>query len=351
MERLWNGGYRLMPTFTPPVGSSVAWGDINSNDPADRLMKYYGSVPVGETVMKTQAGAWVQQQYPYLGRTDSPGVNQAQQAYIGGHTYEVTDAVATELIAAGFGAYLNTEPVDYTWFKPSYTSKFSEWFLTIHSSSVYALKVEGDENLQIYLTSGTAPIQDNSRRFFIHSDTHYNTDFDATVTLDPVLYGVFGVAEQSGIVLRAQQSGGFNRGITINNNIFGVIPNVNIGVWSSAIDGLSGFQNRQTSISVFGLLSFPMKYDVKLRSNIITVRVYKPGLAAPRWDDPVYAKTVNLDTDAGTAQQIIDNPTPVGDGGAGLIAAHLGTTPPIAAKYRGWKVGPAQSLFPDGLMQ
>lgn len=350
-----------MPTFTPPVGQGVAWGDEDSYDPEDRLMRYYGAIPNGETVWRDQGGVYHQQQYPSQGKqtfvtfndgkvisstTGVQGLGDATEVYLGGHTYEITDTTANDLIAAGYGAYINTAPVDLRYFTSADLPKFSEWLMTVHSNSVYSKRVTSSEDLEFYETSGDQLIQDNSRRFFIHADTHYNNDFDAQVILDPPFYGVFGIAEQSGVVLRAQQSGGVNRGVTINNNIFFVVPNCNIGVWSSNTDG-TNFQNRQASLSIGLVVPFPQHYDVKLRGNIATVRVFGDKQAVPLWSDPVYAKTVNLDTEAGTAQQIIDNPTPVGDGGAGLISAHLGTAEGIASRFRIFRVGPAGSLFND----
>ncbi len=347
-----------MPTFTPPTGQGVPWGDVDAYTPEDRLMRYYGAVETGITVWRDQGGTYHQSQYPFLGGEEfrtfndgdliqssvgAPGLKEATEVYLGGHTYDITQTTADALIAAGFGAYINTATVDITHFEDTDPAKFSEWLMTLHSNSVYAKRVNDREELEIYESAGDAPIQDNSRRFFIHSDTHYNTDFDAQVILDPPLYGAFGVAEQSGLVLRAQQSDGKNRGITINNNIFFVVPNCNIGVWSANTDG-SGFLNRQASLGIGLVVSFPHHYDMKLRGNIITVRVYGDRQNTPPWNDPIYAKTVNLDTDAGDPGP---NPTPVGEGGAGLLAAHLGTTPPIAARYRIFRVGPAGSLFND----
>jgi hypothetical protein len=97
-----------MPTFTPPVVAGSARGSTGRT--SDKLLKYYGATPTGATVYKDGSG-WHQGQYPYAGRTDAPGLNQALEYYLGGHTYEISDAKATELIAAGFqvGGHLNTE--------------------------------------------------------------------------------------------------------------------------------------------------------------------------------------------------------------------------------------------------
>lgn len=352
-----------MPTFTPPLGVGEAWGDSSSLDPKDRLMRYYGTTSVGETVWK-DANGWHQGQYPYQGgaeyrtfddgvlvseSSDTTGLESADQYFLGGHTYEISDALATELIAAGFGAYINTEVLDYTWFKPEYLSKFTRWNMTIvDPSATYNLSVDDSENLVAREEDGPSEFSSSNRMFWIHGDTNYNSDFDATVTLDPTHYaeeqpgGLF-IAEQAGIVLRAQQSGGINKGITINNNIFFLAPIINIGVWQSNTDG-TGFISRGAGIEAMGFLSFPHCYDVKLEGNIITVRGYTPTTPKPSWSDPDFAQTMNLDTEAGDAEQ---SPTPVGEGSAGLIAAHLGFSPNCNARYRGWKVGPRGSLFHD----
>lgn len=346
-----------MPTFTPPIGQGQAWGDPTSQAPADRLMRYFGSVSTGETVWKDGSG-WHQGQYPYLGGAryrafndgelisdvaDTSGLLDSQQYFQGGHTYPITQTLADELIAAGFGAYINTEPIDMTWFKPGDESKFTRWAMTVvDPSATYSLSVDSAENLVAREANGPEQFRSNNRNFWIHSDTNYNADFDATVTLDPTNYeGEGQIAEQAGVVLRAQNIAGVQTGITINNNIFFFAPQINIGIWKANEDG-TGFISRGATIAAMGFIDFPHVYDIKLEGNIITVRGYTPTTPKPSWSDPSFAKTINLDTEAGDPSA---SPTPVGEGKAGLIAAHLGYSPLVSARYRGFKVGPRNSLF------
>lgn len=334
-----------MTTFTPPTEFGEPRGDAASLDLPDRLMSHYDPGLAGVTVWQDQSGVWHQSQFPYHGRPDSPGLAQSQRFFLGGHTYDIDPTTEAALISAGYSAYLNTNPVNHTWFKSPDVSKFTRWPLTISDpSATYHLSVDDGENLVAREEDGPAEFSSSNRNFWIHEDTAYNADFDASVIIDPTNYGVSGIAEQSGLVLRAQQSGGRNLGITINNNIFFVIPHCNIGVWSSDLDG-SNFTNRQTNIPIGLTIGLPHRYDCKLEDNIITVRVGQPHLAMPDWDDPTFALTVNLDTDAGS---VVGNPTPVGEGEAGLIAAHLGFSPLCSARYRGLRIGPRGSLFPEG---
>jgi hypothetical protein len=334
-----------MTTFTPPTEFGEARGNPDVLDPAERLMSFYDPVLAGITVWQDQSNNWHQNQFPYDGRPDSPGLRQAQRVFLGGHTYDVDSATETALIAAGYGPYLNTAVVDHTWFKPAALSKFTRWAMTVvDPSATYSLSVDSSENLVAREDNGPEQFRSNNRNFWIHSDTNYNADFDATVTLDPTNYeGEGQIAEQAGVVLRAQNIAGVQTGITINNNIFFFAPQINIGIWKANEDG-TGFISRGASIAAMGLVDFPHVYDIKLTGNIITVRGYTPSTPKPSWSDPTFAKTINLDTEAGDPSA---SPTPVGEGKAGLIAAHLGYSPLVNARYRGFKVGPRGSLFPD----
>lgn len=333
-----------MPTFSPPIGIGIAWGDPDSSDPAQRLMSFYGSLPQGETVYKTQAGQYIQTQYPSAGRPDAPGLDQAIEYYLGGHIYDITDTQALLLIINGYSAYVNKQIVDLTYWKHTDLAKFTRVILTENSSAVPVLGINSAEQGTVTESSGLEPFLDSSRNFWKHADLEGNTDFDATCILDPLNYGLSPegqvIAEQAGLALRIQVTGGKHRGITINNNIFFVIPHLNIGVWSSDADG-TNFLNRQQSLAIGLLLPFPYQFDIKLRSNIIQVRAYTPGLLPPSWTDPIYAITIDLDSFGDT----VNNPTPIGEGSAGPIGAHLGTDPRVAARFR-FKIGPAASLFP-----
>lgn len=79
--------YRLnVPTYDKPLGETGLWRFVNLN--------------AGSTLVKT-AGHW--------SVTTSPGTDEltaAQSYYRGGYQYTVSDIVAAELIADGFGAYV-----------------------------------------------------------------------------------------------------------------------------------------------------------------------------------------------------------------------------------------------------
>lgn len=109
-----------MPTFTPPTAAGNLVGE-------GRLWRFYGSWAEGQTVWKDALGTWHTQLNPYQGGnthtvhdgdtttvTTQTGVDElanADEVYHGGHVYEVTEAKATELIAAGFvvGGHFTSE--------------------------------------------------------------------------------------------------------------------------------------------------------------------------------------------------------------------------------------------------
>jgi hypothetical protein len=108
-----------MPMFTPPTEADMLRGQVDSDDPSDRLFRYYQPQEAGATVWKDTQGVWHQSVYPYQGgnsyRTFNNGIlvsetfddpdtaiATAQEVYLGGHTYEISEAKAAELIAAGF---------------------------------------------------------------------------------------------------------------------------------------------------------------------------------------------------------------------------------------------------------
>lgn len=78
----------VIPTFTPPtIDEGPAGGGP--------LFGRY-KIARGITVLKT-AGVYTQVRYPSL-----PQMQAADAVYLGGHTYEVSDAEATALAAAGY---------------------------------------------------------------------------------------------------------------------------------------------------------------------------------------------------------------------------------------------------------
>lgn len=313
-------------------------------------MRYYGSVPTGDTVWHEQSGAYKRSQYPYLGGTTdrsfnddeytstpgAPGLLDAQEAYLGGHTYEISNSEALQLIVAGYQDRLNIADVEVTW----KNEDLPHLFISNMSQSAPPIDVPAnpyvDESQRgVFGYSAGDPITSGGRRdYWLHEYVSF-ADIEAETVLDPVSYdGPEGAHQQGGLVLRYVESGGKKRGVTINNNVFFVVPFINVGVWEANLDG-TGFINRQYSFGIDSLSSpaFPSRLQARLTGNIAQVRVAKINEPYQPWSNDLtsYArsKAINLDTDAGDSVTI---PTPTGKGGAGWIVAHMGTNP--AAWYR-----------------
>lgn len=79
-----------MPTFTPPT---VAQG---STDP------FFGrySIQVGQSVVRSD-GTFQTIAYPWIGELQAAG-SEGTDWFLGGRTYVITDAIGTELTAAGY---------------------------------------------------------------------------------------------------------------------------------------------------------------------------------------------------------------------------------------------------------
>lgn len=188
--------------------------------------------------------------------------------------------------------------------------------------------------LQVTLSAGTAVGFSNLRDVYIR-DGIVGADFHARTTFDPPFFGDAGggvnILPQHGLVLRYQRDTK-QRAVLVNANIIFGVPMLNIGVWEANLDG-TGFANRQAAgfPAPFGL-PFPYTVEARLDGNVVHARQWHVGDPVPGWDDPTLARTIDLDTDAGDAVAI---PTPVGVGGAGLAAAHLGTStsPPSMVRY------------------
>lgn len=78
-----------MPSFTPPT-------ELQSSD--DILFGRY-SIPVGQSVVKV-SGTYRTIPYPWLG--EIADLTEGVDYFLGGRTYEVTDAVATALQSDGY---------------------------------------------------------------------------------------------------------------------------------------------------------------------------------------------------------------------------------------------------------
>lgn len=126
-----------MPLFIPPLEDYAHRGDSYSDDPADRLFRFYDSQRQGKTVWKDSLGAWHTESFPYAGGSDSvvhnddetvtiidaSGLETAQEIYLGGHEYEVSDAKADELRAAGFYVGGHWDAMEQDWINYSITSE------------------------------------------------------------------------------------------------------------------------------------------------------------------------------------------------------------------------------------
>jgi hypothetical protein len=107
-----------MPTFTPPTeeGPASVGGDLHP------LWRHYGNYQCGITVWRDQLGTYHQSQMPYQGGgvdkhfnddettyipdTDVNSLANATEVYIGGSSYNITSQQATDLTAAGYGAFI-----------------------------------------------------------------------------------------------------------------------------------------------------------------------------------------------------------------------------------------------------
>lgn len=78
-----------MPQFTPPTVLQ------SSSDP------FWGrySIPVGQSVVKV-SGTYTLMPFPWIG--DLEGLTDGTDYFLGGRTYDVTEAVATALEVDGF---------------------------------------------------------------------------------------------------------------------------------------------------------------------------------------------------------------------------------------------------------
>jgi hypothetical protein len=106
-----------MPTFKPPTYEGLPWAlHPNKNDAENRLLRYYGGRLTGKTVWKDHEGTWHDSDYTVWGAEYVTFRNGAQISsstlhdlfdaefvFLGGHIYEVTQDVANQLIAAGYG--------------------------------------------------------------------------------------------------------------------------------------------------------------------------------------------------------------------------------------------------------
>jgi hypothetical protein len=87
-----------VPTFEPPVVYDVPTVLPTTRGPARDLFRWYaGGRARGLTVLK-EDGEYVVVSTPTSDRCDA-----AEEVYLGGHIYPITEAQATALTAAGLG--------------------------------------------------------------------------------------------------------------------------------------------------------------------------------------------------------------------------------------------------------
>jgi hypothetical protein len=86
-----------MPTFIPPLKDGEPRHTFGAH-PGDRLMRHYRSNPTGTNVWKLATGQYTERQ-PDIGV-------EVAITYYGAHVYEIDDAEAAALTAAGYGSYI-----------------------------------------------------------------------------------------------------------------------------------------------------------------------------------------------------------------------------------------------------
>jgi hypothetical protein len=210
--------------------------------------------------------------------------------------------------------------------------------LTKHTFSTHGTHVSGvevaDGNLDFQLTAGTVQGVSSLRDVYLR-DGLTSADFHARATFDPPAYGALTdpavtISPQHGLALRFQQDATHHSAVILWQNVFFLVPFLNVGVWRATLAGGS-FQSRNYGGWPEPLgLNFPFTVEARLTDNVVEVRQWEVGNPPPRWDDPTLARTIDLDTDAGDSVAI---PTPTGQGGAGLVAAHLGLDVRSVCRY------------------
>jgi hypothetical protein len=258
------------------------------------------------------------------------GLATAEQVYLGGHVHEVSDAVASELTSAGFGAYLNLENVTLHW-TPDEAALLDKVTISVDSPNVSADPAVEQGQGVFRLASGDDDDQSGLREFWTHPHTDGWTDVTATFTVDPPNFGDFGgldILPQSGVAHRLNDDGSQMRAVTVNNNILFGVSVLNIGVWEADLDG-TNFANRQHSFDYPDqFVPFPFTVEATLVDNLITISIYPAGGSVI--EGPSHVETLDLDVDCGDAGTI---PTPTGTGVNGVLSAHLGTSDLSANRF------------------
>lgn len=327
-----------MPLFTPPVVDGYPLeGDGHP------LFKFYGSWAQGQTVWQDSGGVWHANAFPYLGGAtytthDSArgattatgpdeGLATAQKVYLGGHVHTVTDAEATALTAAGYGARINIEPQEIHWVNRE-DALFTRKLVSQDGTFAFTLTAV-DQTGQGVAVSGTpGSTASNQREWYTHNYTEGWADSEALTYLDPVSFVPGGgINPQQGLVFRVSTVAGVHRGIAVWYDVaFGSPTIINIGVCHAPDDG-SALTFRSTGFQPpLGPLAtnvLPYWLGAKVTGTSMQVRAYKPNQQpVPTFGDPVWAITVDLNSFGDTGAL----PTPT-SGASGLWVAHAGVNP------------------------
>ena len=323
-----------MPTFSPPTFDDTAWGQ--PDHPSYPLMRYYGSVKSGLTVWKGQDGNYHQSSYPYAGgateavfdngvRTSFTGPDEglatASEVYIGGHIYPISTATYINLAIAGYFPYLNIEDVVFEWERNDAGNLFKET-VTVDGTNAYSFAVQGD--VGVAHVTGAAVNNSNARAWFLDDRTLNWADSTGQTLLEPSTFIGGTIYPQQGLVCRGGSDGVWITGIAIWYDIaFGSPTLLNIGCFKTPADG-STLTFRSfvwtTPLGPAGTVNFPYNLAYDLTGISIKVKVWKPNQEQPSFDDPVWAKTIDL-TSFGDPVAI---PVPT-QGSNGFWCGHGGT--------------------------
>lgn len=167
-----------MPTFTPPKSDGQPWGDVDSDAPSNRLMRYYGAVPTGTTVWHDGTG-YKSSQYPFLGGQRSRSFNdgdliqdvagpagllEATEVYLGGHTYPITEAKATQLMAAGFQVGGHIDSQEQKWVDYGIASEISRG----HKGGDGSASMRRPDNLSLWVFADTIVGTVDANGFYVN---------------------------------------------------------------------------------------------------------------------------------------------------------------------------------------
>lgn len=89
-----------MPFFTPPTVADVPRVLPDTHGPARLLMRHYRPLSRGRSVLKV-SGHYVTRDTPTTDDLTAAG-REGTEWFLGGHLYDISDAVGTALVADGY---------------------------------------------------------------------------------------------------------------------------------------------------------------------------------------------------------------------------------------------------------